>query len=114
MNRRQLLMLARAAGLEPSPTMPAEDLFLAVLETIGILRAQSSAAQRSGSSGVIPRKSPDLLMLTEVAEICRVPVGTIRQWCREGRLPSLRPGRMRMVRRQDLDRFMRDALENDA
>jgi len=45
------------------------------------------------------------LLLTECAELARVPVSTVRHWIAIGRLPSVRPGRRRMVRRDDLEAF---------
>ncbi|HMJ14550.1 MAG TPA: helix-turn-helix domain-containing protein [Polyangiaceae bacterium] len=50
-----------------------------------------------------------LLLLTEVAEICRVPIGSVRGWIRDKRLRSIRPGRRVMVRRYELDRFLEDS-----
>ena len=53
----------------------------------------------------------DYLLLEEVARIARVPVGTVRTWIRAKRLPSVRPGRWRLVRRADLEQFLkRDGL----
>jgi excisionase family DNA binding protein len=46
------------------------------------------------------------LLLTECAAHARVPVSTIRHWIAIGKLPSVRPGRRRMVRRDDLDAFL--------
>jgi excisionase family DNA binding protein len=44
----------------------------------------------------------ELLLISEVAAACRVSVATVRYWIQRGRLPSVRPGRRRMVRREDL------------
>jgi excisionase family DNA binding protein len=53
----------------------------------------------------------EYLLLEEIAEISRAPVGTVRAWIRTGRLPSVKPGRRRLVRRSDLERFLaRDVL----
>jgi excisionase family DNA binding protein len=46
------------------------------------------------------------LLLTECAEHARVAVSTIRYWITTGKLRSVRPGRRRMVRRDDLDAFL--------
>ncbi len=46
------------------------------------------------------------LLLTECAELARVPVSTVRHWISIGRLRSVRPGRRRMVRRDDLEAFL--------
>jgi excisionase family DNA binding protein len=48
-----------------------------------------------------------MLFLEEVAREMRVSVGTVRYWVHTGKLTSVRPARRRMVRREDLDRFMR-------
>jgi excisionase family DNA binding protein len=41
----------------------------------------------------MPSKTHELLLIEEVAETCRAPVGTVRHWLRTHRLPSLRLGR---------------------
>jgi excisionase family DNA binding protein len=48
----------------------------------------------------------DLLLLTEVATEARVSVSTVRHWISIGKLPTVRPGRRRMVRRADLDALL--------
>jgi excisionase family DNA binding protein len=48
----------------------------------------------------------DLLLLVEVADIARVSVETVRYWIKQGKLPSIRPGRRRLVRREDLEGFL--------
>ena len=48
----------------------------------------------------------DLLLLEDVARECRTSVNTVRYWISIGRLPSLKPGRRRLVRRADLERFL--------
>ena len=50
--------------------------------------------------------SPELLLLDEVALICRVSVPTVRFWIQQGRLRSIRPGRRRLVPRSALDEFL--------
>jgi excisionase family DNA binding protein len=53
----------------------------------------------------------EYLLLEEIAEIARAPVDTVRAWIRSGRLPSVKPGRRRLVRRADLEHFLaRDSL----
>ena len=50
------------------------------------------------------------LLLSEVAELARVSIDTVRFWVRAGKLASVRPGRRRMVQREVLDAFLlRDA-----
>jgi excisionase family DNA binding protein len=48
----------------------------------------------------------EFLLLDEVARRCRVPVSTVRHWIALGKLPSGRFARRRLVRREDLDRFI--------
>ena len=47
-----------------------------------------------------------LMTLDDVADYCRTSVATVRYWIAKGRLRSLRPGRRRLVRREDLLRFL--------
>jgi len=46
------------------------------------------------------------LLLNEIAEETRTPLSTVRHWIATGKLPSVRPGRRRLVRRVDLDAFL--------
>jgi len=48
----------------------------------------------------------DYLFLPAVAEICGVSLDTVRHWIQSGSLPSVRPGRRRMVLRDELERFL--------
>ena len=57
----------------------------------------------------VPNTADDLLLIPEVAEACRAPIGTVRHWIRTGRLASFRLGRRRMVRRESLSRFLEEA-----
>ena len=53
----------------------------------------------------------EYLLLEEIAAIARAPLETVRGWIRSGRLPSVKPGRRRLVRRADLEHFLtRDIL----
>ena len=38
-----------------------------------------------------------------------VPLDTIRAWIRSKKLPAYRPGKAYLVRREDLDKFLRDS-----
>ena len=49
----------------------------------------------------------DLLTLEEVSAITRAPMNTVRDWIKKRKLPSLRPGRLRLVRRAELEAFLR-------
>jgi excisionase family DNA binding protein len=58
---------------------------------------------------LVETKLGDLLILEEVAELTRAKLETVRFWIKQGRLRSLRPGRRRLVRRQDLEAFLAKA-----
>jgi excisionase family DNA binding protein len=49
------------------------------------------------------------LFLEEVAEEARVSLSTVRHWISTGKLRSVKPGRRRMVAREDLDALLRGA-----
>jgi excisionase family DNA binding protein len=49
------------------------------------------------------------LLLTECAAHARVPVSTIRHWIAIGKFASVRPGRRRLVRRDDFEAFLASA-----
>jgi excisionase family DNA binding protein len=51
-------------------------------------------------------ENSELLLLDDVARRCRAPVSTVRYWIAIGKLPSGRFGRRRVVRRDDLERFI--------
>jgi excisionase family DNA binding protein len=63
---------------------------------------------------VVETKLGDLLILEEVAELTRARLETVRAWIKQGRLRSIRPGRRRLVRRQDLEAFLADAHRTGA
>jgi excisionase family DNA binding protein len=48
----------------------------------------------------------DYLLLPEVAELTRASLSTVRHWLREGRLPSVKPGRYRLVPRAAVVRML--------
>ncbi len=53
----------------------------------------------------------EVLTLEEAAGLLKVPVGTIRRWLREGRIPVVKLGGQKTgwrVLRSDLDRFVRE------
>lgn len=45
------------------------------------------------------------IKLPEIAVYFGVPVSTVRSWCARGLLPSIKPGRHRLVRLQDFEEF---------
>ena len=61
---------------------------------------------RSGGSIFLLMDGGDLLLIPEVAQIARVSPETVRFWIKRGKLPSIRPGRRRMVRRTALEAFL--------
>lgn len=55
--------------------------------------------------------------IEEVAADFRVPISTVRHWIATGKLRSVRPGRRRLIRDDDLKRFgeqFAPALTEDA
>lgn len=54
----------------------------------------------------MPESRREYLLLDEVARECRAPIASVRYWIASGRLRSVRPGRRRLVSREDLDRFL--------
>jgi excisionase family DNA binding protein len=38
-----------------------------------------------------------------------IPLDTIRSWIRSGRLPAYKPGKVYLVKREDLDKFLKDS-----
>lgn len=53
--------------------------------------------------------SVEFVFVEEIAQMCRVPASSVRYWLSTGKLASIRPGKRRLVRRDDLMRFLRDA-----
>lgn len=50
----------------------------------------------------------EYLRLEEVMRLTRADsLSTVRHWLRTGKLASVRPGRRRLVRRSDLEEFLR-------
>lgn len=53
-----------------------------------------------------------LLTPNEVAEILAVTVGTVYEWLRQGRIRSVRLGRLWRVREQDLEEYVERHLSD--
>ena len=53
----------------------------------------------------------DWLTVEEIYEVLgrRVPMDTIRSWIRSKRLPAYKPGRAYLVKREDLEKFIRES-----
>ena len=49
--------------------------------------------------------SDEFIKLPAIAAYFGVPVSTVRQWVRSGRLPSIKPGKHRLVRKCDFEAF---------
>jgi len=51
------------------------------------------------------------LTVEDIHEILNrsVPIDTIRAWIRSKKLPAYRPGKAYLVRREDLERFLRES-----
>ena len=54
-------------------------------------------------------RDSEYLYVSEVADMCRAPIQSVRQWIREGRLPATRPGRRVLIRRVDVEALLRSA-----
>ena len=57
-------------------------------------------------------KPGDLMFVEEVAAVARVSSETIRYWIKRGKLASSRPGRRRLIRRDDLEAFLASGTLN--
>ncbi len=53
----------------------------------------------------------DWLTIQDVYEILgkKVPLDTIRSWIRSKKLPAYKPGRTYLVKREDLEKFLRES-----
>ncbi|HKO46262.1 MAG TPA: helix-turn-helix domain-containing protein [Polyangiaceae bacterium] len=85
-------------NIDPAPTVQP---LLAVDDGTPIL-GTSTSSTGVGSSLC---SAGEFIKLPVVAEYFGVPVSTVRQWVRSGRLPSIKPGRHRLVRQQDFELF---------
>lgn len=59
----------------------------------------------------MPTDSTDWLTVEDIYEILgkRVPMDTIRSWIRSKKLPAYKPGRTYLVKREDLEKFLRES-----
>lgn len=58
----------------------------------------------------MPDGPNEFMLLEEVATFLRVSTSTVRHWILVGKLPSVRPGRRRLVCRKDVLAFVDGAL----
>lgn len=59
------------------------------------------------------RDPDELLTVEEVARIVKASVSTVRKWIRTGELRSVKIGRLRRVRRADLQQSFREEPEEE-
>jgi excisionase family DNA binding protein len=72
-------------------------------------RAEREAAEAASRTSDDPESNeglPDVLLLTEVAAICRTSVSNVRYWINSKKLVAIKPGRRVLVKRADLERFL--------
>ena len=66
-------------------------------------RYEHAAFEAAASFGLV--MSAEFVKLPVIAEYFGVPVSTVRSWCARGRLPSVKPGRHRLVLKRDFTVF---------
>jgi excisionase family DNA binding protein len=84
-------------------------LIAALVETSGVdttRRAVTWWARTDAAWLDFCEPQQEMLLVPEVARIARCSVETVRYWIQAGKLHSTRPGRRRMVSREDLNRFL--------
>ena len=59
----------------------------------------------------MPTDDADWMTIERIYEYLgkQVPHDTIRSWIRSKRLPAYRPGRVYLVKREDLEKFLRES-----
>jgi len=59
----------------------------------------------------LPTDATDWLTVEDIYELLgrKVPMDTIRSWIRSKRLPAYKPGRTYLVKREDLEKFLRES-----
>lgn len=58
-------------------------------------------------------RSEEWLLLDDVARETRASIDSVRSWIKAGVLPSSRPGKRRIVRRRDLEVFLKRNQKGD-
>lgn len=60
-------------------------------------------------------KESEWLTIQDIYEMLdkKVPMDTIRSWIRSKRLPAYKPARTYLVKREDLERFLRESRTTD-
>ena len=65
---------------------------------------------RKNRGAPLPKEKEWLTVENVYEELGRtVPLDTIRSWIRTKRLPAYKPGKAYLVRREDLEKFLRDS-----
>lgn len=54
-----------------------------------------------------PLTAADVLVAREVAEFVRVPLSTVMQWAREGKIPARKRGRRWLFLRSEIEDWLR-------
>ena len=59
----------------------------------------------------MPQEKIEWLTVEQIYEYMgqQVPLDTIRSWIRTKKLPAYKPGRSYLVKREDLDKFIRES-----
>ncbi len=60
-------------------------------------------------------KESEWLTIQDIYEMLdkKVPMDTIRSWIRSKRLPAYKPARIYLVKRDDLEKFLRESRTTD-
>ena len=58
------------------------------------------------------RTGEALLSSEEVAEYFGITTATVYRWCKEGRIPGLKIGKLWLVRREELVNFLEETEES--
>ncbi len=65
---------------------------------------------RKNRGAPLPKEKEWLTVENVYEELGRtVPLDTIRSWIRTKRLPAYKPGKAYLIRREDLEKFLRDS-----
>lgn len=72
-----------------------------------VVREEIRAALEKPGPPPSANANGDYLSVGEAARVAGVAEGTIRSWCRQGRLVPYRAGRVYRVKRGDLEMFLR-------
>lgn len=71
-----------------------------------ISKAGNLDASAAISGGIFAEESP-LMNVADVSRVLKVPASVVRQYCRDGKLPSLKIGRRVYIPRDELEEQIR-------